>query len=594
MRRPLHARSHQSGGATPARQRCAIYTRKSSEEGLQQDFNSLDAQRDACEAYIRSQKQTGWVALPDMYDDGGISGGTMDRPALHRVLADIAAGRIDTVVVYKVDRLTRSLADFAKIVDAFDANGVSFVSVTQQFNTTTSMGRLTLNMLLSFAQFEREVTGERIRDKIAASKQRGIWLGGQPPLGYDVRDRKLVINPAEAELVRHMFQRYTVLKSVALLAHELAEAGVRSKRRTNADGTTSGGKPIGRGALYNMLQSRLYRGEIVHRDRVYPGQHAAIVGPELWDEVRATFDANRVNRAAGSSTTAPALLAGLAFDAAGSRLTPTHANKQGRRYRYYVSSSLVRGPRTDAPDQAVRVPAAGLEQLVEDRVCSLLRDEAALYPAAIPADADVRVCKRLLTDAAGLAARWPAVPPGEKRMLLQAIVVQVIVSAAAVDIEVNFGRLLDALQTGFSDLIGAGAVHGLITEPDPETPTIVLSVPAELIRTGQEMQLLIESPASDEQARDPDRSLVRLLAQARQFRDIVLAGQGRAMGELAAEAGVSASYFTSVFRLGFLSPEITQAILHGKQPATLTATRLKLISALDPSWSAQRCQVEVR
>ena len=531
MRRPLNPRTHQPGGTTAGRQRCAIYTRKSSEEGLQQDFNSLDAQRDACEAYIRSQKQAGWVALPDMYDDGGISGGTMDRPALHRVLADIAAGRIDTVVVYKVDRLTRSLTDFAKIVDAFDANGVSFVSVTQQFNTTTSMGRLTLNMLLSFAQFEREVTGERIRDKIAASKQRGMWLGGQPPLGYDVQDRKLVINPAEAELVRHVFQRYAVLKSVALLAHELAEAGVRSKRRTNADGTTSGGKPIGRGALYNMLQSRLYRGEIVHRDRAYPGQHTAIVGPELWDAVQATFDANRINRAAGSSTTAPALLAGLAFDAAGSRLTPTHANKQGRRYRYYVSSSLVRGSRTVAPDEAVRVPAAELERLVEDRVCTLLRDEASLYPAAIAADADVRVCRRLLTDAAGLAARWPGMPADEKRVLLQAIIVQVIVSADGLNIEVDPARLLDVLQTGINDLegaVGIGPASSNRTTAEQDTPTIVLSVPAELIRTGQEMQLLIQSPASDEQARDPDRSLVRLLAQARQFRDMVLAGQGRA------------------------------------------------------------------
>ena len=246
--------------------RCAIYTRKSSEEGLEQEFNSLDAQREACEAYIRSQKSTGWVALPDMYDDGGISGGTMERPALRRLLSDIAAGRVDTVVVYKVDRLTRSLSDFAKIVDAFDAKGVSFVSVTQQFNTTTSMGRLTLNMLLSFAQFEREVTGERIRDKIAASKKKGMWMGGLPPLGYDVADRKLVVNAAEDDNVRHIFGSYAELKEVLALKEELDADGIVSKARLDRLGNAKGGVPIARGALYLMLQNRIYRGEIVHKE----------------------------------------------------------------------------------------------------------------------------------------------------------------------------------------------------------------------------------------------------------------------------------------------------------------------------------------
>jgi site-specific DNA recombinase len=247
MRKTSTTSNRHNGAAVT---RCAIYTRKSSEEGLEQEFNSLDAQREACEAYILSQKSTGWVALSDMYDDGGISGGTLDRPALQRLLADIAAGRIDTVVVYKVDRLTRSLSDFAKIVDAFDAKGVSFVSVTQQFNTTTSMGRLTLNMLLSFAQFEREVTGERIRDKIAASKQKGMWMGGVVPLGYDVADRKLVVNSAEADSVRHIFQRYATLRSVNALKDELEMDGIPSKGRTNRFGRPSGGTAINRGALY--------------------------------------------------------------------------------------------------------------------------------------------------------------------------------------------------------------------------------------------------------------------------------------------------------------------------------------------------------
>src|SRR5271168_2686527 len=263
--------------------RCAIYTRKSSDDGLEQEFNSLDAQREACEAYVTSQRHTGWIALPDMFDDGGLSGGTMERSALKRLLEDVKAGKIQIVVVYKVDRLTRSLADFAKIVDVLDGHNASFVSVTQQFNTTTSMGRLTLNMLLSFAQFEREIAGERIRDKIAASKAKGMWMGGNVPLGYDVRDRKLVVNEAEASTVRMIFQRYAELGSVALLKADLERAGIVSKRREGAGGQLGGGKSFSRGALYLMLQNRLYHGEIAHKDKIYLGQHEAIIDPELWE-----------------------------------------------------------------------------------------------------------------------------------------------------------------------------------------------------------------------------------------------------------------------------------------------------------------------
>jgi site-specific DNA recombinase len=278
------------------RLRCAIYTRKSSEEGLDQEFNSLDAQREACEAYVRSQKHEGWSALPTLYDDPGYSGGNMERPALKRLLADIAAKRIDVVVVYKVDRLTRSLADFAKIVEVFDASSVSFVSITQAFNTTSSMGRLTLNVLLSFAQFEREVTGERIRDKIAASKKRGLWMGGQPALGYDVRDRKLVVNEAEAETVRMIFRRYLDLGSVRELKAALDAEGVVSKHRTAATGDAYGGQSFSRGALYEMLQNRVYRGEIVHKGAAYPGEHPAIVEEDLWRQVREKLESNGVER----------------------------------------------------------------------------------------------------------------------------------------------------------------------------------------------------------------------------------------------------------------------------------------------------------
>ena len=325
--------------------RCAIYTRKSSEEGLEQEFNSLDAQREACEAYIQSQRHAGWTALPNMYDDGGLSGGTMERPALQRLLEDVRAGKVNVIVVYKVDRLTRSLADFAKIVDVLDAHSASFVSVTQHFNTTTSMGRLTLNVLLSFAQFEREIAGERIRDKIAASKKKGMWMGGNVPLGYDVVERKLVVNPTEADTVRSIFGRYVELGTVSALQPELRRKGILSKRRKDASGRCSGGRPITRGALYFMLRNRIYRGEIVHKGTAYPGEHQAIIDAELWDRVQQKLDANRSDHNLGVGAEEPSLLAGLLVDSDGERMTPTHAVKAGKRYRYYVSNTLITGPK---------------------------------------------------------------------------------------------------------------------------------------------------------------------------------------------------------------------------------------------------------
>src|ERR1700751_3748443 len=327
--------------------RCAIYTRKSSEEGLEQEFNSLQAQREACEAFINSQRHEGWVCLRAAYDDGGFSGATMARPALQQLLAELTAGRVDTVVVYKIDRLTHSLADFAKIVEILDATSASFVSVTQQFNTTTSMGRLTLNVLLSFAQFEREVIGERIRDKIAASKQKGMWMGGVAPLGYRVQDRKLVIIDSEAEIVRSIFRRYTELGSVRLLKDELEARNIPRKLRTSGAGRISGGKPFARGALYLMLQNRIYRGEIVHNQQSHLGEHTPIIDQLLWDAVQAQLAANTAERNSNTRTRQPSLLTGMLFDGDGNRMTPTHAIKKGRRYRYYVSRPLITDDQTD-------------------------------------------------------------------------------------------------------------------------------------------------------------------------------------------------------------------------------------------------------
>ncbi|CAN0571454.1 unnamed protein product, partial [Ectocarpus sp. 12 AP-2014] len=410
--------------ARPARVRCAIYTRKSHDEGLDQAFNSLDAQREACEAYIASQKHEGWTCLPQMYDDGGISGATMQRPALQRLLADIQANGVDTVVVYKVDRLTRALGDFAKIVDVFDASSVSFVSVTQQFNTTTSMGRLTLNMLLSFAQFEREVTGERIRDKIAASKKKGMWMGGLPPMGYDVVDRKLVVNETEAKTVRHIYARYVALGSVRALKDELDREGILSKARIDRYGRRTGSKPIARGALYLMLQNRLYRGQIVHKQTSYPGQHEAIVDEMLWDAVQERLTTNRVERANGGKAAQPSLLAGLVFDETGQPMIASHANKKGTRYRYYVSRALIRGRQLDAP-RGRRIPAGDLEVIVADRLCRLLASESELYAAIEPLVPELSARLEILAHATDLSGRWSLLSPHEKRLVLIQLIVRI-------------------------------------------------------------------------------------------------------------------------------------------------------------------------
>ena len=341
--------------------RCAVYTRKSSEEGLEQEFNSLHAQREACEAYIASQRSEGWVLVRDQYDDGGISGGTLERPGLKRLLADIEDGLVDVVVVYKIDRLSRSLMDFSKLVEVFDRNGVTFVSVTQSFNTTTSMGRLTLNILLSFAQFEREVTAERIRDKVRASRMKGMWMGGCPPLGYEVKDRKLVENPADAAHVRWVFARFIEIGSGTVLARELAERGV----------TTSRGHRIDKKFIYRMLNNRVYIGEAVHKGTGYPGQHTAIIDRAVWDNVHGILTESPRKRAARNRADTPALLKGLLYGPDGAAFSPTHTRKGGRLYRYYVSQTVLKHGAGSCP--IGRVPAGEIEATVINQLRAFFR-----------------------------------------------------------------------------------------------------------------------------------------------------------------------------------------------------------------------------
>jgi site-specific DNA recombinase len=554
--------------------RCAIYTRKSSEEGLEQEFNSLQAQREACEAFITSQRHEGWVCLRAGYNDGGFSGATIDRPALQRLLADLTAGRVDTVVVYKIDRLTRSLADFAKIVEILDARGASFVSVTQQFNTTTSMGRLTLNVLLSFAQFEREVIGERIRDKIAASKRKGMWMGGVPPFGYRAQDRKLIIVDSEAEIVRFIFRRYAELGSVRLLKEELAARNIQSKLRTSAAGRISGGKPFARGALYLMLQNRIYRGDIVHNTQSYPGEHEPIIDQPLWEAVQTQVASNAAQRNDDGKTRQPSLLAGMLFDGDGNRMTPSHAVKKGTRYRYYVSRSLITKDRTD-DSAGLRIPAAEIEHLVSSRVHRWLLDPGSIYKSTAARLTDASMQQRLVARAADLGKYWQQLPVARKRAVLAALVERIEVSLDQIDIRLRppRGVLLD---------VAAAPSQGM---KDDETE--ILSVPVRLRRAGREIRMVINGTDPFAAAK-PDARLIKLLLKARQFNATLAHSEGVPFAALAERERVSRSYFTRLVRLSYLAPDITQAILDGRQPPDLTAEKLLEHSRLPLAWHDQR------
>jgi site-specific DNA recombinase len=566
-------RSAPPANRTTAKLRCAIYTRKSSEEGLEQDFNSLDAQREACEAYVASQKREGWLPIPEMYDDGGFSGATMERPAFQRLMSDIEAGQIDVVVVYKVDRLTRSLSDFAKIVDIFDKHSVSFVSVTQQFNTTSSMGRLTLNILLSFAQFEREVTGERIRDKIAASKKKGIWMGGLPSLGYDVKDRKLVVNDREAETVRSIFRRYTQLRSVQELKQALDAAGIVSKIRTAADGRKYGAQTLSRGALYLMLQNRIYCGEIVHKGKSYPGEHEAIVDQALWDEVQAILSENRVDRVTGRAGKEPSLLMGFLFDARGRRMSPTHANKRGTRYRYYISRSLQAG---SSKTEGQRIPAVALEALVVRRIRDWLSDPAAVLETLQHAAPDAAEQKRLVERARYVAAdKIDAL-----HTFTRSTIVRVQVHMDRIDITLGQDQVYLCLSKA-----AEGAPPARHLKSEAARGEITLTIPARLQRAGKEMRLVADDGS---EPATPDTGLVRLLVRANAIRNQLLTDRSLTLDDIAKTEAVVPSYATRLFRLTILAPDIATAILSGRHPPELTARRLMDDTRLPLDWNEQR------
>ena len=442
------------------RMRCAVYTRKSSEEGLDQEYNSIDAQRDAGHAYIASQRAEGWIAVADDYDDPAFSGGNMERPALKRLMADIEAGKIDVIVIYKIDRLTRSLADFSKMVEVFERQGVSFVSVTQQFNTTTSMGRLMLNVLLSFAQFEREVTGERIRDKIAASKRKGMWMGGIPPIGYDVANRRLIPNEAEAKTIAHIFQRFVELGSTTKLVKELRLDGVTSKAWTTQDGRVREGKPIDKGLIYKVLNNRTYLGELRHKELWYQAEHPPIITKSIWDDVHAILSTNGRVRATTTRAKTQYLLKGIVFGSDGRAMSPFQTAKQnGRRYRYYV-------PQRDIKEHAgasglPRMPAAELESAVLEQLRGHLRSpdvvrdvlpQAQKYDPTLD-EAIVTVAMKRLDEV------WDQLFPAEQMRIVRLLVRQVNVSPNNMSMDLH--------PTGIQRLVLE--LHHKKLQPEPAT-----------------------------------------------------------------------------------------------------------------------------
>jgi DNA invertase Pin-like site-specific DNA recombinase len=516
--------------------RCAIYTRKSSEEGLEQSFNSLDAQREAGEAFILSQRQEGWQASPARYDDGGYSGGTMERPALKRLLEDIQAKKVNVVVVYKVDRLTRSLADFAKIVEALDARGVSFVSVTQQFNTSTSMGRLTLNVLLSFAQFEREVTGERIRDKIAASKKKGIWMGGPVPLGYDLKDRRLIPQPTEAALVCSIFELYLKLGCVRKLAAQLNRENVKTKAWVTKAGKRIGGTAVARGHLYLLLRNLLFIGEIRHRERWYRGEHLGIVPRELWDKVQSQLDNNFRTHRKRAREHSSSLLTGLIEDGEGNRFTPSFTIKRGRRYRYYVSQTALENSGA-VSQRPIRLPAQEVETRVMERLQTFLMPDAEIFDGLSAGGEGPATLQPLIAAAKKLATKLPSLPEGDGRNLLASILQRVIIQDNSIQVMIETDDLRKLLEH-----------DGRVVAPElivtrrrvDESGSICLTIEAKRKRYGGEIHLVVP-PNSNLSVRHPRPALIKAVARSHAWYGMVLAGKIGDMKSLARETWIHAT-----------------------------------------------------
>lgn len=546
--------------------RCAIYTRKSSEDGLDQDFNSLDAQYEACAAYIASQRHEGWTLFAERYDDGGLSGGTLERPALQRLLEEIDAGRIDMVVVYKIDRLTRSLADFSKLVERLEQANCSFVSVTQAFNTSSSMGRLTLNVLLSFAQFEREVTAERIRDKIAASKKKGLWIGGNLPLGYDShpdpKSRTLVVNEDEAKTVRRLFGLYDELGCLRKVEERATAEGLRSKRVVRADGSMKGNCPLSRGQIYHLLRNPVYLGKIRHKDKIWDGQHVAVIDQGIWDRVQEKMrQVSNRSRARGLSDPCQhsndpgAWLTGLLQDETGDRLTPTHTTRKGRRLRYYISNRLISGGKDIS---GWRLPGPTLENAIINVIVRHLQDAAAAHQ--VLAQPEAGSAEAVQTSVADLVTRLQ----GQGGQVGADILVKGRIARGKIDLELNTKTLASALG------IAADHLH-------PDLTHITASF--DLRRRGVEAKVI-----AGDMAPQLDPHLRSMLIRAHGWACDLKAGVQ--LMEIARRESVPGAFIRTRAQLAFLSPKIQAAILEGTQPPELTLKRL--VSVTHPlDWTEQ-------
>ncbi len=526
--------------------KCAIYTRKSTEEGLEQDFNSLDAQREACEAYIKSQQHEGWVLVEKQYNDGGFSGGTLERPAVKELLKDIENNEVDIVVVYKVDRLTRSLMDFSKIVELFDKHNSSFVSITQHFNTTTSMGRLTLNILLSFAQFEREVTGERIRDKIAASKKKGMWMGGCTPFGYQKQDKKLVINEKDAEKVKHIFNQYLECKSVKKLKEYLDENEFKTRN----------GKDFSKGQLYHLLANKVYIGKITHKHCIYEGEHEAIIDIDIFNKVQNILLENRVDKTCGIKSSSNSLLAGLIYDDNDNRMTPSHSNTRKRRYRYYVSSAINKYNRKDAGSVS-KIPAGEIEKFVIENIKEVLLDKKQIQK--IIAEFEINKQKELLKTAQDIE-------DFSDPKLIRSILSKVVISKKSVEITLCQKALVKTLER---------ITHNEILSSQHNEEEIVPLIISKNIKLSQPSNsgniLIIKTNGND--APNPNPYLVNAIVKSYYYHKKLL--EGKTIQDLQTEENLKDSkHIRNILSLKYLSPIVTEQILNGTQAEDLSLQKL--------------------
>lgn len=573
------------------RYRCAIYTRKSHEEGLDQDFNSLDAQREACEAYILSQAGLGWELSPKLYDDGGVSGGHLERAGLQAVLTDIRAGQIDIVVVYKVDRLTRSITDFGKLVETFDEQDVSFVSVTQAFNTTNSMGRLTLNVLLSFAQFEREVTAERIRDKIAGSKQKGMWMGGRVPYGYQNRNKKLFIHEAEAANVRLMFDLYFKHKSLSKVKQVLDRRNVVSRQKTNKSGMQTGGLPFTAGNIRSILSNPVYTGDIRHKQNVYRGNHEPIMERTVWNEVQSVV-ANKNNNKQYNRTriNSPALLKCLLYDDQSNRLIAHHVNKRGSKYYYYVTKTergKVRGDENrnqhlasdtitsqGTPTTAltqIRLPMQKIEQVIKEHLIATFKSKQSLLEITSQSKMEAHKLHVISQQAETLAKTIESANHLELEAIYQKLIKRITINGGNIQIEFKPDYL--------SQTLGLEEVR--------DGQSFRINKPTEVRRRGQELKLIIGGKHAEEKR--TDMSLIRLIAKAHLLKIEIETGAVRSIKEFAEKYSIDHGDAKNLIPLSYLAPSIIDAIYDGTQPSNLTTSKLKSVANRLPiRWNEQR------